>query len=88
MSNYTYQDAFEELQQIVADIESGNISVDQLLEKVTKASELIKICRTKLVSTEENVHKILAAIEQASPDEQLAPETDGTEENEEEDFPF
>lgn len=54
-----YTDAFAELQQIVEDIESGQISVDELSEKVKRATELIRICKTKLSSTEEDVNKIL-----------------------------
>ena len=42
-----YTEAFEELQQIVADIEDGEISVDELSVKVKRASELIKVCKTK-----------------------------------------
>lgn len=40
----TYTQAFEELQQIVSEIEQGEISVDILSEKVKRAAELIKIC--------------------------------------------
>ena len=58
-----YTDAFEELQQIVADIEDGEISVDELSVKVKRASELIKICKEKLTSTEEDVQKILKELE-------------------------
>lgn len=58
-----YTEAFEELQQIVADIEDGEISVDELSVKVKRASELIKICKEKLTSTEEDVQKILKELE-------------------------
>ena len=58
-----YTDAFEELQLIVAEIENGEISVDELSEKVKRATELIRICKTKLTTTEENVNKILKDIE-------------------------
>mgnify|MGYP006333999291 FL=1 len=55
MQNKTnYTDAFEELKEIVSEIEEGEISVDELSEKVKRASELIKICKAKLTSTEEN----------------------------------
>ena len=40
-----YTDAFEELKQIVSDIEDGEISVDELSIKVKRASELIKLCK-------------------------------------------
>lgn len=59
----TYSDAFAELQQIVSDIEDGEISVDELSEKVKRASELIAVCKKKLTSTEEDVDKILKELE-------------------------
>lgn len=55
----TYTDAYEELQQIVNDIEDGEITVDVLSEKVKRASELIKVCKEMLTSTEKDVKKIL-----------------------------
>ena len=54
-----YAEAFEELQQIVSEIEEGQISVDELSEKVKRAAALINICKSKLTSTEEDVNKIL-----------------------------
>jgi len=62
--NYTV--AFEELQNIVADIEEGEISVDELSIKVKRAAELIKICKNKLTSTEEDVNQILKELEEGS----------------------
>ena len=62
-SSTNYADAFEELKTIVSEIEQGEISVDLLSEKVKRASELIKICKTKLSSTEEDVNKILKELE-------------------------
>ena len=65
MSNEkNYAEAFEELQQIVADIEGGEISVDELSSKVKRAAELIKICKKKLSSTEEDVNAILKELEE------------------------
>lgn len=54
-----YTVAYEELQQIVSDIEEGEISVDELSKKVKRASELIKICKAKLTETEGDVNQIL-----------------------------
>ena len=55
----TYQAAFEELEAIVDEIEGGEISVDELSEKVKRAAKLIRICKNKLTSTEEDVNEIL-----------------------------
>ena len=59
----TYTKAFEELQQIVQEIEQGEISVDELSQKVKRAAALIKICKDKLSSTEEDVSIILKELE-------------------------
>jgi exodeoxyribonuclease VII small subunit len=58
-----YTEAFDELQTIVSEIESGEISVDELSEKVKRATVLIRICKNKLTSTEEDVAKILKDLE-------------------------
>jgi exodeoxyribonuclease VII small subunit len=59
-----YKEAYEELQTIIADIEDGQISVDELSEKVKRAALLINICKQKLHSTEEDVNKILKELEE------------------------
>ena len=59
----TYTEAFEEIQKIVSEIEEGQISVDELSSKVKRAAFLIKICKNKLSSTEEDVNKILKELE-------------------------
>jgi exodeoxyribonuclease VII small subunit len=58
-----YTEAFEELQQIVRDMEDGEITVDELAVKVKRAAELIKVCKNKLTTTEENVNEILKELE-------------------------
>lgn len=59
----SYTVAFEELQQIVRDMEDGEITVDELAIKVKRAAELIKVCKNKLTSTEEDVNLILKELE-------------------------
>ncbi len=58
-----YTEAFGELQEIVSQIEEGEISVDELSEKVKRAATLIKICKTKLTTTEEDVDQILKELD-------------------------
>jgi exodeoxyribonuclease VII small subunit len=58
-----YTEAFEELQRIVSEIEQGEISVDELSEKVKRAALLIKVCKSKLSTTEEDVNKILKELD-------------------------
>lgn len=58
----TYTEAFEQLQDIVKQMENADISVDDLSEKIKKASKLIKICKDKLTKTEQEVNKTIAEL--------------------------
>ncbi|MEE4176106.1 MAG: exodeoxyribonuclease VII small subunit [Bacteroides sp.] len=60
----TYSQAIEELEAIVSEIENEDISVDELSEKVKRASHLIQICKDALHSTEEEVKRILEELNQ------------------------
>jgi exodeoxyribonuclease VII small subunit len=60
----TYSQAIEELEAIVYEIENEDISVDQLSEKVKRASFLISMCKEALHTTEEEVKKILEELNQ------------------------
>jgi len=55
----TYKDAFDELQRIVSEIETGESQVDDLSEKIRRASKLIAVCRAKLTASEEEVENLL-----------------------------
>jgi exodeoxyribonuclease VII small subunit len=59
-----YTEAYEELQEIVSEIEGGDISVDELSNKVKRAALLIKICKDKLTVTEGDVNQILKELEE------------------------
>lgn len=67
-SSLDYTQAFEELQQIVSEIEQGEISVDELSAKVKRAAELIRFCRNRLTTTEEDVNKIIKELDAAGRD--------------------
>lgn len=59
----SYNDAFQELQLIVSQIETGEINVDDLTDKISRASELITVCKAKLTASEEEVEKLLAKLQ-------------------------
>jgi exodeoxyribonuclease VII small subunit len=63
-SKLTYTSAITELEEIVKDIESGEIDVDVLTEKVKRASELIKFCKDRLRNTQKAVEKTFVDIEE------------------------
>lgn len=59
----TYTQAISELENLVNQMESSEISIDELSDKVKRASFLIKLCRDKLASTEIEIGSILNSLE-------------------------
>ena len=66
----TYSLAWKELEEIINEIESEEINVDVLTEKVKRASYLIKFCKGRLRNTEEEVKKVLSEIEETAETDQ------------------
>ena len=54
-----FEKNLEELEMIVKDLENGNVSIDDAIEKYTKAMTLAKKCSEKLKDANEKVSKIL-----------------------------
>lgn len=65
----TYAEAIEELEAIVAGMEDSEIDIDLLAEKVKRASYLIRYCRERLKSTDDEVRKVLDAMDGEPADE-------------------
>jgi len=57
--NLKYKEAISELNNILFDLESEKIDVDEVAVKVKRATELIKICQKKIEKTELEVKKIV-----------------------------
>jgi len=51
----TYDEALQELQRIVEQLQSNSIPMDELAQKVKRAASLIKYCKTQLRTTEEEI---------------------------------
>lgn len=58
-----YTEALTELEEIINQIESGDLTVDELSEKVKKAADLVKTCQDKLRKTEDEINKTLEGLE-------------------------
>lgn len=58
----TYTEAKNELDAILKAIESDELDVDTLTEKVQRASELLAFCKEKLTKTDAELQKILENI--------------------------
>jgi exodeoxyribonuclease VII small subunit len=51
----TYEAALEELETLVARLESGQLPLDQLLTGYQRGAELLKFCRSKLEAVENQI---------------------------------
>lgn len=60
----SYQDALDEIEDILEKIESNELDIDDLAEKVKRVSFLLKFCKDKLQKTNEEVEKILSDMEE------------------------
>jgi exodeoxyribonuclease VII small subunit len=60
----TYQEALDEIEEIMEKIESNELDIDDLAEKVKRVSFLLKFCKDKLQKTNEEVEKILSDMEE------------------------
>ena len=62
----TYSQALKELEAIISEIESEEINVDSLTEKIKRATTLITFCKSRLRNTEEEVKKVFSEIEESA----------------------
>lgn len=58
----TYSQAIAELEKIVREMQSENCSIDNLSAYTTRSLQLLKICKAKLLNTDEELKKILAEL--------------------------
>ena len=54
-----YEEAMRQLQEIVRKIENDELDIDQMTEQLKRAQELIKLCRDKLMKTDEEIRNLL-----------------------------
>ena len=55
----SYEQALNELRKIAEAIENESVSIDELADKVKRASELVEYCREKLRNTEAELDKVI-----------------------------
>jgi exodeoxyribonuclease VII small subunit len=67
-----YADAMAELGEILDELERDDLDVDVLAERVKRASELIKLCRTRIARAQADVDKIVTDLESFGESEPIA----------------
>ncbi len=54
-----YKKYYDELQEIIKELETGEVEIDQLSTKIKRAQKLIDSCEKILADTQANVEKML-----------------------------
>ncbi len=54
-----FEDKIRELEKLVSELENGEVSLDDAIEKYTKAMKLAKECSDKLTEVSDKVNKIM-----------------------------
>ena len=56
----SYNDALKELEGIIAKLRSDQCDIDSMVAMTRRAAELLKLCRERLTTTEDQLQKALA----------------------------
>lgn len=56
--NITYSQAMKRLEEIVRQIDSDELEIDQLAEKIKEANEIIAFCGDKLSKADSEIEKL------------------------------
>ncbi|WP_426094056.1 exodeoxyribonuclease VII small subunit [Flavobacterium sp. DSR2-3-3] len=62
MAELNYENASKELEEILNQLKNDEVSIDELAEKVERASKLILFCKEKLSNTEKKVEDIISKL--------------------------
>lgn len=60
----TYNEAIAEIEEILQKIESGELDVDELTDKVKRVAYLLETCKKKLKSTESEIQKVIEGLDE------------------------
>ena len=58
-TDLTFEEKIKKLESIVTELESGDVNLDDAINKYTEAMSLAKECSTKLTEVSDKVNKIL-----------------------------
>ena len=62
-ANTGYAEAIEELESILAELESDDVDVDELAEHVQRASQLIELCRDRIGKAKLRIEEVVSQLE-------------------------
>jgi exodeoxyribonuclease VII small subunit len=60
---FSYKAAMAEVEQILASLEKNTLEVDELTEKVKRATELLQACKQKLFDTDAEIQAVFDKVQ-------------------------
>jgi exodeoxyribonuclease VII small subunit len=69
----TYEEAQQELEEILSKIQKGTISVDELTSSVKRSSELLRFCKQKLREVDQAIEQVFEDLESDTPESTKVP---------------
>jgi len=58
-----FEEAMQELESILADLQSDDVDVDTLAARVDRAARLIEVCRERISATRLQVEEIVSTVQ-------------------------
>lgn len=58
-----FEEAMQELESILADLQSDDVDVDTLAARVDRAARLIEVCRQRISATRLQVEEIVSTVQ-------------------------
>lgn len=63
-NNPTYNEAITEIEEVLQKIESGELDVDELTDKVKRVAYLLETCKKKLKTAESEIQKVIEGLDE------------------------
>jgi len=60
----SYSEAITEIEEILQKIETGELDVDELTNKVKRVAYLLETCKKKLKTTESEIQKVIEGLDE------------------------
>ncbi len=59
LEELSFEENLSKLEEIVKNLESGNVPLDDAINEFHEAMKMVKVCDKKLKNAEDSIHKIL-----------------------------
>lgn len=76
MSNTSYNEAINELDELIESMTSNEVDIDTVVNDVSRAKDLIQLCQSKLFDVNSKVNEIVDSMSSNNKNEQSMPEAE------------